>query len=410
MATYKKSDLIKELTDKTGVKRKEAIALLDGLFEIACREAKDGGFLFPGLFKIDMTMRKERRMRNPQTGEAILITEHMAPRIRILKKAKDIITADEPREVIPLDEPIAPAAFSPSPETKAPAPEVPAFKPETSIEESAVPAFTPAASEPAPQVPAFKPETSTEEPAVPAFTPAASEPAPQVPAFKPETSIEEPAVPAFTPAASEPAPEVPAFKPDAPIAEPAEEPAEEQPAGIVYDDFSEAVSFKCQSCGGEIEAPAAAAGFASECPVCGETVVIPAESEPGTIHGAKPDSTSLDNQVEAAAEKAFSEAALDNKKNQTIRIDLSTLDANAPEAPKAKPRIVSFFCKNCNQELEAPAEMMGMKSECPDCGVDFEVPFFSDPGTLHGSDLDKTDVGKADNMHSRTIRIEMPDF
>lgn len=345
MATYKKSDLIKELVKKTGVKRKEAIALLNVLFEIACRETKKNGFTFTGLFKIDMTSRKERRMRNPRTGQAILITEHMAPRIRILKKARDIIIEDEPKQVIPLDDPTAP-------EKKAPAP-------------------TPAA-------PAFKPEASNLEQTAPASTHV------DVPLDKPKTTIEKQAE--------------------------ADTSEKEQPTHVVYDDFSEAVSFKCQSCGGEIEAPAAAAGFSSNCPVCGKTIVIPSESEPGTIHAPKPDLASLDDQVEAAAEKAFSEASLADQKNQTIRIDLSTLDVNAAEAPKAKQRIVSFFCKKCKQELEAPAEMMGMKSACPDCGTGFEVPFFSDPGTLHGSDLDQADVGKGNKMHNRTIRIEMPDF
>ncbi len=72
--------------------------------------------------------------------------------------------------------------------------------------------------------------------------------------------------------------------------------------------------------------------------------------------------------------------------------------------------MLSFFCKNCRQEIEAPAEMAGSSSECPSCGVSFEVPFFSDPGTLHGSDLDlKKDAASIQEMKSRTIRIEVPD-
>lgn len=415
MATYKKSDLIKELTEKTGVKRKEVIALLDNVFEIACREAQEGGFTFPGLCKIDMTLRKQRRMRNPQTGQPILITEHMAPRIRILKKARDLIIADGPKQIIELDTPVLPLA-----------PEAPA-----SVPDPAVPAFTPAAFTPPFEASELKPEV-TETPETPVFTPPPFTAPLEALELKPEVS-ETPETPAFTPAPTpdfsltEHTPEIPEpERADHEIPETAtsqteetpaiqeqvetDPPAEEQPGGVIYDDFSVAVSFKCKACDGEIEAPAAAAGYTSECPVCGQPVLIPTVSEPGTIHGAKPDPASLDIQVEAAAEKAFSEAEYASQKNQTIRIDLSTLDANAPEAPKPKQRIVSFFCKNCQQELEAPTEMMGMKSECPDCGAGFEVPFFSDPGTLHGSDLEKTDAGAIGNLHNRTIRIEMPDF
>jgi hypothetical protein len=43
--------------------------------------------------------------------------------------------------------------------------------------------------------------------------------------------------------------------------------------------------------------------------------------------------------------------------------------------------------------------------------VSFEVPFFSDPGTLHGSDLDNKAPGDPDvkDARARTIRIEVPD-
>ncbi len=302
MATYTKYALIKELSDAASIKRKEARLVLDALFDIACREANLGGFSVPGLCRIDVITKKERKMRNPQTGQSILITEHQAPRIRILKKAKDTIAPRGKNIVIPLMED------------------------------------------------------------------------------------------GITPVAAEE---------EAPVTTPRE---------IIYDDFSSAVSFKCQDCGGEIEAPAAAVGLSSECPVCGKPVTIPKESEPGTIHGPKIEAPSLDTQIEEAARNAFSGTDMAAQKNQTIRIDLSTLDLNAPDVPKPKPRIVSFFCKNCRQELEAPAEMMGMQSDCPDCGASFEVPFFSEPGTLHGSDLDKGDGKKTDKISSRTIRIEMPDF
>lgn len=302
MANYTKVSLIKELAAASGIKRKQVRVLLDALSTIACREAREGGVSIPGICRIDVITKKARKMRNPQTGQSILIAEHDAARIRIIKKAKEAIAPSKKNIVIDLLE-----------DGETPAP----------IQEAA----------------------------------------------------------------------------------PAEVPPE-----IIYDDFSVAVSFRCKSCGGEIEAPAAAVGLTSECPVCGKPVVIPKESEPGTIHGQKVEEPKSDDIVEKAALEAIAQAEEAPQKNKTIRIDLSTLDISAPEAPKAKPRIVSFFCKNCHQELEAPSEMMGMQSECPDCGASFEVPFFSEPGTLHGSDLEKGDVKKTGNLSGRTIRIEMPDF
>ena len=103
------------------------------------------------------------------------------------------------------------------------------------------------------------------------------------------------------------------------------------------------------------------------------------------------------------------------KKSQTIRIDLSALafDANGVPLDTASPskRLISFFCKNCRQEIEAPADLAGQPAECPACGMTFEVPFFSDPGTLHGSDLDSHSPNpkEMEEMKSRTIRIEVPD-
>ncbi len=331
MSTYSKNALIKELTIRTGVKRKDVVALLDGVFEIACREATVDGFTFPGLCKLDMAVRKARRMRNPRTGKAILIAEHQAPRIRILKKAKSVISEKQEKTIVELDE-------------------------TTPSEKSGLSGV-----------------------------------------YQEEKPLQ--AVPVEWPVE-----EVPAAEP----VEETEKEAEKVDEGIVYDDFSVAVSFTCKDCGGEIEAPVAAAGYTSECPVCGKSVLIPHESEPGTIHA--PRMASITAEVENAVEQAFSGSEQPAQKNQTIRIDLSTLDLNAPDAPKPKARIVSFFCKSCRQELEAPAEMMGMQSECPDCGVKFEVPFFSDPGTLHGSDLEKPAPEKANNGANRTIRIEMPDF
>ncbi len=295
--------LIRELAFSTGLTQKSIRSVLDALCSIAYREAASQGITIPGLCRLDVIRRKERKMRNPQTGENILIAEHDALRVRAVKKARDNVTPT-PDDLI-----------------------------------TVIPAET----------------------------------------------------------------DLPASSPDA--------------SPTILDDFSKAVSFCCKKCGQEIEAPFAAAGLQAECPACGTPIKIPSDSEPGTLHGpALPEPPPAENDQLAATLPAGQPPVDHSKqKNQTIRIDLSALGfdkANTPAPQKTLPhkRMLSFFCKNCHQEIEAPADMAGSPSECPACGMSFEVPFFSDPGTLHGSDLDqKKDRAAISDMRSRTIRIEVPD-
>ena len=303
--SYTKQNLVREIALTVNITQKKARFILDQLQFIAYREACNNSFTVPGICKMDIIRRKERKMRNPQTGEKILIAEHDALRIRALKKAKTAITP--PQEGL--------ITYLPK----------------------------------------------------------------------------------------------------------------EKKALEIFDDFSQAVSFKCKKCGQEIEAPKAAVGIESECPVCNTAIIIPGKSEPGTMHGEplpepeapKPTLTPASEEQPAApaeekkeTEKApsfkeFNPASHNPAKHQTIRIDLAALGINEQKAAEPK-RMISFFCKNCKQEIEAPTDMAGSSSECPACGVTFEVPFFSDQGTLHGSDLERKDED-LQAIKGRTIRIEVPD-
>ncbi len=310
---YNKATLIRELAFSAGITQKKARFVLDALTHIAYREAADDGFTIPGICRLDVIQRKSRRMKNPQTGETILIAEHRALRVRALKAARNAVTPPPDNLVTVLPQ--------------------------------------------------------------------------------------------------------------------------EAPAPVELEDFSNAISFRCKKCGQEIEAPHAAIGVEAQCPACGASITVPAESEAGTLHRpvVPPPPVSADfpavppaaapAAAESGAPSAASGAApapsfADQKARggQTIRIDLAALGFAAPEeaaGPQTLPpkRMLSFFCKNCRQEIEAPADMAGTSSECPSCGVSFEVPFFSDPGTLHGSDLDNKAAGDPDvkDARARTIRIEVPD-
>ena len=310
--TYNKTTLVRELSFSAGITQKKARFVLEALSHIAYREASDQGFTIPGICRLDVIRRKARKMKNPQTGETILIAEHDTLRVRALKKARNAVTPPQ-KDLI-----------------------------------TVLPKETP----------------------------------PQA-----------------------------------------------------HEDFSKAVSFCCKKCNQEIEAPLSAAGMQAQCPACGTSISVPSESEPGTLHGparpapaaaaapqpvAAPAAPTAGLAAPAAPAAAAPEPATPaeqkSKGAQTIRIDLAALGfdtagTSAGAKPLPSKRMLSFFCKNCRQEIEAPADMAGSASECPSCGVSFEVPFFSEPGTLHGSDLDqkKVDSSVLKDMRSRTIRIEVPD-
>lgn len=304
--TYTKATLIRELAFSTGITQKTARFVLEALIHIAYREAAEGGFNLPGICRLDIVKRKERRAKNPQTGETLLIGAHDVLRARIARAAINAVTP-RPDDLVTVIEP---------------------------------------------------------------------------------------------------------------------------PDAEHLDDFSSAISFRCSKCQQEIEAPAEAVGVEAACPTCGHNVIVPKKSEPGTLHGpAQPASppitpvtpappatpaTGTTPPPPAPTPAATPPKSEKGQAGRTIRIDLSALgfgSAEDPSAPIVSKRMLSFFCPSCKQEIETPADMAGMDTNCPACGSGFEVPFFSTPGTLHGSDLEDNapDTATLKDMRARTIRIELPD-
>lgn len=72
---------------------------------------------------------------------------------------------------------------------------------------------------------------------------------------------------------------------------------------------------------------------------------------------------------------------------------------------------LSFVCKVCHQEIEAPVGMARREAECPACGAIIEVPETSEPGTIWaaGPEVAQPTKEQVDAMKSRTIRIELTD-
>ena len=90
MAGKSKSQIIADIAECAGISKKQAKAAIEGLVEMAYREAKNS-FTIPGLGKLVRVQRKARMGRNPATGEAIHIPAKTVLKFRIAKAAKDSV-------------------------------------------------------------------------------------------------------------------------------------------------------------------------------------------------------------------------------------------------------------------------------------------------------------------------------
>lgn len=87
-----KLELIKSLSEKTGLKKVEASAFLDAFVETVQEElAKDGDVTIVGFGKFAVSEHAERVGRNPQTGEKLVIPAHKIPVFKAGKVLKDSI-------------------------------------------------------------------------------------------------------------------------------------------------------------------------------------------------------------------------------------------------------------------------------------------------------------------------------
>ena len=416
---YTKSRLIKELAFRAGIKKIASRQILEVLAEIIKRETPNGPFILPGLCKFELVPRKARRIRNPRTGELLIMPPQKALKITAARSAKLAIAPRIPAVpaalyVPPAEETPAPAAVPvpvPAPAAEPAAASVPAPAPVDQTPPAPAPAVDPApASEtveqPVPAQEATPTPAPAEEPApAPAAEPAPAptpEPTPaQAPAEEPKTAptAEPVAEPAPGPAPA-PAPE----PTPAPAPAPAPAPEEPQP---------EAISFKCPGCGQEIEAPLDAIGLDAECPMCGNIVVVPAKSEPGTMYGPSVGDAPKSTEPVVSAKEA-EEMDPTQLKNRTIRIDAEALGLDDPTTPAKKEpveeKLISFFCPNCHQEIEATADMAGTPAECPNCGLTFEVPFFSEAGSIHDEHrAEEESKASYQAQKGKTMRIDLPD-
>ena len=92
MSKMTKTQTIRELSDKSGLSKKDVTTVLDCLTTLAYKQVKSAGeFVVPGFGKMVKMKRKERMGRNPATGETIKIAAKTVVKFRLAKAAKEAV-------------------------------------------------------------------------------------------------------------------------------------------------------------------------------------------------------------------------------------------------------------------------------------------------------------------------------
>lgn len=93
MPKMTKSQIAATIAEKVGIKKKEAVQVMEELATLAYREAKNT-FVVPGLGKLVLVQRPARKMImrfGPKAGQEIDVPAKKVVKFRLAKAAKDAI-------------------------------------------------------------------------------------------------------------------------------------------------------------------------------------------------------------------------------------------------------------------------------------------------------------------------------
>lgn len=92
MAKLTKAQILSALADKTGLQKKDVVALISALNDLALSEVKKNGMFSVGdLGKLVKVHRKARVGRNPATGATIQIPAKTVVKFRVAKATKEAV-------------------------------------------------------------------------------------------------------------------------------------------------------------------------------------------------------------------------------------------------------------------------------------------------------------------------------
>jgi DNA-binding protein HU-beta len=93
MARMTQTEIVNNLSESSGMSKKDVKALFDGLAALATSEVKTNGeFTVPGFGKLVKATRKARDGRNPATGAVIKIPAKTTVKFRLGKAMKDAVS------------------------------------------------------------------------------------------------------------------------------------------------------------------------------------------------------------------------------------------------------------------------------------------------------------------------------
>lgn len=87
-----KDDLASKVAGKTGLTKKDSVAVINELLKVIEAELINGDSVqIIGFGNFEVRTRAERKGRNPQTGEELTIPETKSPAFKAGKTLKDIV-------------------------------------------------------------------------------------------------------------------------------------------------------------------------------------------------------------------------------------------------------------------------------------------------------------------------------
>lgn len=92
--TLTTKEFIKEVAETIDVTQKDAEMVLRGICDVAYKNLVEGnGVKFPKLATFETCEVKEKKARNPQTGEEMTVPAHTKVRTKICKTLRDAVRA-----------------------------------------------------------------------------------------------------------------------------------------------------------------------------------------------------------------------------------------------------------------------------------------------------------------------------